>query len=190
MNKPARIDVADAREIAPSFKARFTTAEFVQMIEADAFGDMKVELIEGELERMPPPGTSHARRQVDLLFKLRALLPQDRLFSEVGIDLGGDTLVGCDAAIVGQAIPDNRMLVPDDVLLVIEVAETTASRDRGMKRLAYARAGIPTYWVVDGNLRLTHVYGEPRDGDYAQIATVRFGEPLTVPSTAGTIVIN
>lgn len=190
MNKPARIDLADAREIAPSSKARFTTAEFLRMVESGAFDDMKIELVGGELERMPPPGFAHGNRQVRIILLLGAVVPADRLTGEVGLDLGNDTLLGCDVAVLRAPIEGNRMARPAEAALVVEVAETTTSRDRGMKRLAYARAEIPTYWVVDGKLGLTHVYSEPRDGDYAQIATVRFGEPLAVPGTDAAITID
>lgn len=190
MNRPAQIDVAEAREIAPSAKARFTTAEFLHMIESGAFDDMKVELVGGELERMPPPGLNHANRQVRVALLLGSVVSVDRLTGEVGLHLSDDTLLGCDLAVLRAPIEGNRMADPSEVALVIEIAETSASRDRGMKRLAYARAAIPTYWVVDGKLELTHVYSEPRDGDYAMIETVRFGQPLAVPGTDKTIVID
>lgn len=190
MNKPARIDVGDAREIMPSSKARFTAAEFLHMIESGAFGDMKVELVGGELERMPPPGLTHANRQVRIVLLLSTVVSADRLTGEVGLHLSDDTLLGCDVAVLREPAQGNRMAQPSEVALVVEVAETTASRDRGMKRLAYARSGIPTYWVVDGKLEVTHVYSEPRDGDYAQIATVRFGKALAVPGTDATITID
>ena len=57
MNKPASLAASE------TFKARFTTAEFLHMAEAGAFDDMKVELVEGELERMNPPQTGHAGRR-------------------------------------------------------------------------------------------------------------------------------
>ena len=72
---------------------------------------------------------------------------------------------------------------------MVEVSETTRDRDMGMKRVKYASAGIPHYWVIDGERLVVHVWGEPVNGDYAQISTVRFGEPLAVPVTGRTIVI-
>lgn len=190
MNKPARIDAASASEIAPSFKARFTTAEFLRMAQAGAFDDMKIELVQGELERMPPPGTNHAGRQVKVILKLASVFPADQLLGEVGVDLGGDTLLGCDVAVVDRPIDGDRMLDPAEVILIVEVSETSAARDLGMKRLAYARAGIPCYWAVDGERSVVHVYAEPKSGDYAQVSTVRFGEPLAVPGMDASIVID
>ncbi|TCP73253.1 putative restriction endonuclease [Sphingomonas sp. PP-CE-1G-424] len=60
----------------------------------------------------------------------------------------------------------------------------------GPKRTDYASIGIENYWVVDGARSVVHVFGEPVDGDYAQVHTVRFGEPLAVPGTNATIIID
>lgn len=177
-------------QAAPDGKTRFTMAEFLRMIETGAFDDMKIELIEGELVRMPPPGNRHASRQALVLIRLSAIVPEERLSGEVGIDLGNDTLLGCDTAILRAAVAENRMLLPADVLLAVEVAESTLAHDTGMKRFAYAAADIPHYWVIDGERAVVHVYGEPVAGDYAQVSTVKFGAPLAVPGTAATIVID
>jgi len=37
----------------------------------------------------------------------------------------------------------------DDVVLIVEIADTTIERDRGVKKAVYARAGIPVYWIVN-----------------------------------------
>ena len=187
MNEMSRI----ARTAAESFRARFTTAEFLRMVEAGAFEDWKVELVEGELERMPPPGNAHGRRQMMVGIRLSRVIPEEQLRGEVGIDLGNDTVLGCDAAILRQPVEgvDNRMLRPDEVLLAVEVAETSRERDLGLKRMKYAAAGIAHYWVVDGERGVVHVHAEPVVGDYAEIATVRFGQPLRVPGTDATITV-
>lgn len=162
------------------------------MCESGAFGDMKIELIQGELERMPPPLSEHGRLQGAVLGALlQALLGTDIvLFGETGIDLGDDTVVGCDVVAVRSVPASNRVLRADEVVLAVEVAETTLPRDLGMKRSAYARAGIDHYWVVDRQRAVVHVFGEPIDGDYAQVSTTRFDQPLAVPCTDRTIIID
>lgn len=50
---------------------------------------------------------------------------------------------------------------PDDVALVVEVADATLQRDRTAKRKLYARAGIPTYWIVNLVDNQLEVYAEP-----------------------------
>ena len=168
MNKPLRTLYA-----APDGRARFTTAEFLRMAESGAFDGMKVELVNGELERTPPPGSRHAARQMKVGLRLGAIVPEALLLGEVGIDLGNDTLLGCDLAVLRVPLEGNRMLAPGDILLVVEVAESTVPRDTGMKRFAYAEAGIPHYWVVDGERSVVHVHGEPVAGDYSDVGTVK-----------------
>lgn len=178
-------------DAARSGKARFTVGEFTQMMMAGAFADMKVELIEGELERMNPPMSGHGNRQMIVGIKLWQALGEDssRVTGEVSIRLDETTVVACDAAVLHAPIEGNRLLSPRDMLLVVEIAETTLDRDTGIKRRKYAEAGIAHYWVVDGQREVVHVYGEPIDGDYADIATVRFGAPLAVPGTDATITL-
>jgi Uma2 family endonuclease len=183
MNKPASFMSVAAGP------ARFTTAEFLRMCEVGAFDDIKVELVDGELERMPPRQNEHGRRQSMVVIRLSRVIAEELLRGEVGIDLGNDTVLGCDAAILIAPASGNRILRPDEVALAVEVAETTAARDMGMKRLKYAGAGIAHYWVIDSARSVVHVWSEPLNGDYAQVSTVRFGEPLAVPGTDQTIVI-
>ena len=75
------------------------------------------------------------------------------------------------------------MLRPDEVALVVEIADTTLSHDLGLKCRKYAEAGVPVYWVVDASRAVVHVHAEPVEGDYVEIHTVRFGQPLAVPGT-------
>lgn len=172
-----------------SFKARFTASEFLHMAEAGAFEGMTVELVGGELERMNPPQSNHGGRQARLMIRLGRVFDEDRLFGEVGIVVDEDTILSCDIALTHRAVGDNRLLTGVDVALVVEIAETTRLRDLGMKRIAYAMAGVPVYWVVDGPMAVTHVHAEPMQGDYRRVVTVPFGEPLPVPGSDRTIVI-
>ena len=170
--------------------ARFTTAEFLRMGESGAFEDMKVELVDGELERMNPPQTAHAAHQAKIAIRLSRLLPEARIMGEVGVNLGNDTVLGCDVAVLREPVEGNRVLVADDILLIIEVAETSVARDTTVKRFAYARGGIPHYWVIDGNRSVVHVYVDPLEGDYTRFHSVGFGKPLDVPGTDCTITID
>ena len=185
MNKPVRIAPEQS-----DFRARFTAAEFLRMADAGAFDDMWVELVRGELERTTPPMSEHGRRQAQVAIRLSKLIPEDRLVGDTAVLISNDTVLGCDAAILTAPVNEHRALRPEDVLLVVEVAETTSSRDLGLKRELYAEAGIPNYWVIDSKRSIVHVYGRPKDGDYAEGGTVGFGVPLTVPGTEGTVTID
>ncbi len=176
--------------LAPDTRARFTTAEFLRMVEAGAFEGMKVELIDGELERMNPPMGGHAAAQVNVVFHLAQAVGVALVLGETGLVIDDSTVVACDAALLRQPIAENRFLTPDDVLLVVEIAQTTQSRDMGLKRMLYAQANIPSYWVIDGVRRVVHVYADPVEGDYSSVHTVRFGAPLAVPGSDATITLD
>jgi Uma2 family endonuclease len=192
MNKHAAIVRAEPHILFRSTSARFTREEFMHMAQAGAFDDMKIELVDGEIERMNPPMSNHTVRLSRLSELLAPAARAAGLFAlgETGIDIGGDTVRVCDAAVVRHIPEENRLFSADDIILAIEVAETTRARDMGPKRTDYASIGIENYWVVDGARSVIHVFGEPVDGDYAQVHTVRFGEPLTVPGTDATIIID
>ncbi len=184
MNEQSRIAVEDA-----DTRARFSAREFVRMIDAGAFDDMKVELIRGELERMPPPETRHATWQMRVIARLLAVVGESRLFAEVGVALSDDTLVGCDVAVIRGDVTENRRLLPSDVALVVEIAVSSIGRDLGLKRALYADAGIETYWVVDPEREVTHVYREPVAGEFRTVSTVAFDRPLDVPGSDAAITL-
>ncbi|GAA3260486.1 Uma2 family endonuclease [Sphingomonas yabuuchiae] len=182
MNQLARLS-SDTR-------ARFTAPEFLHMVESGAFEGMKVELIDGELERMNPPMNGHSAAQANVVFYLAQKLGLAVVRAETGLVLNDSTVVACDAALLRQPLVENRFLTPYDVQLVIEIAQTTQSRDMGLKRMLYAQAGIPTYWVIDGVRRVVHVYADPVEGDYCSVHTVRFGEALAVPGSDAAITLD
>ena len=159
------------------------------MVEGDAFGDVKVELVEGELHRMPPPGRRHGQLQGALILRLSRFIPETRLIGEVAIGLENDTVVGCDVAVLGSESGTSSIVAPEEVLLAVEIAVPTLDRDLGLKRRLYAAARIATYWVVDAERAVIHVFDRPNGDDYRGLALVRFGEPLPVPGTGATIVL-
>lgn len=163
--------------------ARFSAAEFARMMESGAFEDMWVELVEGESQRLPPRGNIHRRNQMAVLSRFLRHLPEALVCGEVGIEAGLDTALACDAAVLAREVVDDGLVPAEAIALVVEIAVSTRDRDLGLKRRLYAAAAIPTYWVVDVERRLVHVFDRPEGGDYMGLSLVRFGEPLTVPGT-------
>jgi Uma2 family endonuclease len=80
-----------------------------------------------------------------------------------------------------------RKAVPDDVALVIEVAEATLPQDRTIKKRVYAAAGIPVYWIINLPDKQLEVYTNPSAGadgpDYEERKVYR-------PSDTVPVVIN
>ena len=149
---------------------RLTVSDFHRMGDAGIFvaGD-RVELIDGEVIDMSPIGA------------LRAAIV-DRLVRHLGRSLGETIIVRCQNPIrlddLSEPEPDIALLRPradgymtahpraDDVVLVIEVADTSLAYDLGVKVPLYARHGIPEVWVIDAATRQTRVFREPAAEGY------------------------
>ena len=69
---------------------------------------------------------------------------------------------------------------PEDVSLVIEISDTTLTKDRGIKQENYARAGIPFYWIVNLGDRQVEIYSDPQPGGYATRSYYRSGQSVPV----------
>jgi Uma2 family endonuclease len=67
---------------------------------------------------------------------------------------------------------------PEDVLLVVEVAETSAAGDREVKVPMYARFGVPEVWLVDLAGDQVEVFREPSAEGYREVRVLRRGESL------------
>jgi Uma2 family endonuclease len=74
---------------------------------------------------------------------------------------------------------ERRYICNTEVLLAIEVADTSLAYDLGIKAQLYARAGVPELWVVDVNGSQTWVHREPSDKGYTSIVSVAFAAELT-----------
>jgi Uma2 family endonuclease len=70
---------------------------------------------------------------------------------------------------------------PEDILLVVEVADTTVAFDRHTKLPLYARHGIPEAWLVDLPAGILEIHREPGEGGYGQIEHLCPGDLATVP---------
>jgi Uma2 family endonuclease len=173
-------------------RVRITTAQFSRMCDVGVFYDdeWKIELADGELERRPPPQLTHSLLQSMIFAQLIAIYGVGRVLVEVGVDVSDDTVLGGDIAVLHAPVDRAGWLRPEEVLLMIEVAETTRKRDLGMKRGKYAAAAIAHYWVVDGKHAIVHRHASPDDGDYTDVHTVHFGKPLPVPGTDATITLS
>jgi Uma2 family endonuclease len=151
-------------------KHLITADEYEQMGRAGIFhADVRLELIEGEIYEMSPIGSPHAA----CVKRLSALL--NRLF-------GRKLIIGTQDPVrlndFSEPQPDIALLrwrddfynnahpTPSDVLLIIEVADTTLETDRKVKIPLYAKAGIPEAWVVNLSEECIELYAEPIGGAY------------------------
>lgn len=184
MNQDVRIE---PQSLDPS---RFSSRDFVDMLDVGAFADMRVELIQGRLEKLSPAQTRHSRMNATLASQLEKAYAahETDLCIDLAVEIDEGTIRGIDIAIALGRFTDG---VPpaSDVFLAVEISVTTLSRGLGSKVSDYARAGIPHYWVVDDEACIVHVMAEPSVAGYAARLVVRFGEPLAVPGTTETIIL-
>lgn len=159
---------------------RFTANEFERMGEVGILDeDERVELIDGEIVEMAAVNVKHANCVGRLNMLLARMVPRGiavRVQDPVRLsDIRQpqpDLLVIRDRKYT--AIP-----TPADVLLLIEVSDSTLAYDRGQKMLMYAAADIAEYWVADVNGQIVERFAEPQSGVYRRHDVARIGDTLT-----------
>ena len=166
---------------AAAFK--FSVEQFERMDEAGIFRpDERVELIDGEIYDMAAIGVGHAWC-VDRLtgFLGDGLAGRAVLRVQNPAVLGPRTYVQPDLLVLRSPFERYRRAHPGpaDVLLLIEVSDTSLAFDRSVKLSTYARMGIPEVWLVDLQGGRVEVHREPSDEMYASIARSDRGSAVT-----------
>lgn len=170
---------------------RFTYRQLLEMDRAGILGDKRVELIEGELIEMSPPNPPHAIATTELDDILTRTLGDRAKVSvqnplRLSPDMNDRNLPLPDIAVVKRRTYLDHPQ-PEDVYLLIEVADTSLADDRGKKGALYAKHGIPEYWIVnlvDGQLE---VYTGPKGEEYLTRRTYALTEsfaPASFPDVA------
>ena len=161
----------------------FTVDEYHRMGEAGVFSENdRVELIEGEILKMSPIGSRHAA----------SVKRTARLFNNL---LGDRVIVSVQDPIVlddfSEPQPDIALVKPrddsygaahpgaSDVLLVIEVADTSLAYDHEIKLPAYARSGIPEVWIANLIAETVEAHTELLNGSYRTVRSYRRGDSIT-----------
>ena len=166
-----------------------TAQEYLRMGETGVFApDARLELIEGEIFEMAPIGPPHAaavRTLTELMYER----------------VGRRATVSVQAPLIAGQLsvpePDLALLKPRsdryasahpgraDVMLVIEVADTTLRADLETKVPLYARAAVPEVWVVAVGERAVHVFREPGINGYRKTLVARQEDEITAVELPG-----
>jgi Uma2 family endonuclease len=165
-------------------RRHFTVDDYYRMAEAGILReDDRVELIEGEIIEMLPIGSLHASvvDRLSAFFLTQVPRDQAQVRSQNPVRLNDRS----------EPLPDVCLLQPkadyyasghpgpEDVLLLIEVSDSTIAYDRGVKLPLYARSGIPEVWIVDLSAEAIEIYREPSDGAYRSASVARRGEQVS-----------
>ncbi len=165
-------------------KHLITASEFTLMCEAGVFReDDRLELIEGEIIEMSPIGKRHAAA----VRRLNNLLARGLSEDEALVDAQNPVVLGD----ISEPQPDLALLRPrpdfysehprpEDILLLIEVADTSLAYDREVKVPTCARHDVPEVWILDLNGATVEVYRQPTADGYARIE--RLDDPEAVVS--------
>jgi Uma2 family endonuclease len=170
---------------------RLTVEQYHAMIRSGQLTeDDPVELLEGILVFKMPKNTPHTSATTLARREVERLLPGGWYYrSQEPVTLG-DGEPEPDGAAVRGGIEDHFHPHPGPaaVGLVIEVADTSLARDRGLKLRSYARAGIPAYWISNLVERQVEAYSDPdsspsSEPTYRGFEVFRAGEavPLRLP---------
>ena len=160
----------------------FTVAEYERMGRFGIFSeDTRVELVCGEIIQMSPIGERHAAR-VDFLTQFITLRLRRSAIVRVQnpVQLDDYSEPQPDIAVLKPRddFYNGAHPRPEDVLLVIEVSDTTLEYDRKLKVPLYARAGIPEAWVVNLPEERIEVYSDPVGGEYQTFRSYKRGRRL------------
>lgn len=170
----------------------FTVAEFERMGEAGIFTkDSRLELIEGEIVEMSPIGSRHAACVKFLSRFLNKVIGNKALVStQDPIQLDDYSEPQPDVALLRLRDDFYRHAHPrpEDVLLIIEVADTTVDYDRLVKVPLYAKAGIKEVWLVNLPAEQIEIYAEPSGGAYQITRQIKRGEEAQAHSIPGVAV--
>ncbi len=151
---------------------RWTRREYEHMVSSGVFHPTnRLELIDGEIYNMSPQSSRHAtairlveealRRAYGSGFDVRVQLP-------MALDTSSEPEP--DVAVVEGGPRDYLDAHPTTALLTVEVSDTSLAFDRTTKQAAYARNGVPEYWIVNLIDGVVEVYRQPDGSEYREVS--------------------
>ena len=159
--------------------------EYHSMAEAGILTpDDKVELINGEIIRMSPIGSKHASC-VDRLNRKLYRLPEEKVWIRIQNPISLSAFDEPEPDIILCKVVPNDYEEghpkPSDILLLIEVSDSTLELDREIKNPIYAEAGIPVVWIVNLRDKEIEVYENPMGKKYEKMTIYSINSILPIP---------
>ncbi|MEA2603537.1 MAG: hypothetical protein QOF89_4529 [Acidobacteriota bacterium] len=162
----------------PNLQQHLTIEEFQQMAATGVFAeDDRLELIRGELVEMAAIGDRHALCVMLANDLLSDLKPRGIVNPQNPLRLPGQGSVPQPDVVLLRRRPDFRSRAPHagDVLLIVEVADSSLAYDRDVKIPLYAEAGIPEAWLIDLTSDTIFAYRGPLPQGYQELREYRRG---------------
>jgi len=170
-------------------KHRLTVDDYYRMAEAGVLApDARVELIEGEIVDMPPIGSWHAGTVSHLLKLLGAAIGDAAVLTvQSPVRLSNISEPQPDLMLLRPREDSYRKSHPTarDVLLLIEVSDSTVRYDRDIKIPLYASYGVLESWMVDLDQQELRCYRAPHSGRYLEVHATRSPGVIALPALDG-----
>jgi Uma2 family endonuclease len=125
-----------------------------------------VELLEGILVKKMSKNPPHEAACYLVRLALEKILPSSLHVKATGPVTTRESEPEPDLSVIRGSIRDflRKHPGPREVTLMVEVADSSLARDRGIKKRVYARAGVPEYWIVNLKDECVEVYSAPVAG--------------------------
>ena len=171
-------------------KRLLSLSEYHKMAEVGILKeDDRVELLYGEITQMSPITSEHAGQvnqvvrtlQRELSFKETIVSVQNPISIP---DLRSEPEPDISVLKFRKDLYRKKHPLPEEVLLLIEVAVTTLKTDRKIKAPLYAQAGIPELWIITPLQAKIEVYKNPKEGEYRLREIYRAGDKIVCKSLA------
>ncbi|MFN7116263.1 MAG: Uma2 family endonuclease [Saprospiraceae bacterium] len=162
-------------------KRLISVADYHKMAEAGILPESGIELINGEIIEMSPKGSKHTRIVKKLNKLLGQLLGDDVIISIQDPIIANDfsepepdvAILKYRADFYGEEHPHGK-----DVLLAIEIGDTSVAYDRKFKLPLYAESGVAECWLINLAKKEIYVYWQPSGSDYKFSELVKLGESV------------
>lgn len=168
---------------------RFTVRDYEQMVRVDLISESAhAELIDGAVWRLAQISPRHASTVTRMDRALSAVIADTvsvRVRGPILLDDYNEPQPDLTLIDFRQDFYATQNPMPEDIDLVIEVADTSLQWDRKIKAPLYARAGIPEFWLVDLHGEAIVRYSEPLEGKYRVVRRLRRGQHLTAATLPG-----
>jgi len=165
-------------------RRKFTVQQYHKMVESGILTENdRVELIRGEIIEMSPIGTKNAacvNRLVNLLVQLLGKLVIVAAQNPVALNDNSEPQPDVALLKPRDDFYENAHPQPEDIFLLIEVADTTVIYDREEKIPLYAQANITEVWLVDINAQVVEVYQQPTSAGYQHMQQFTSGQTLSI----------
>ena len=164
-------------------KKRFTADDYQRMGQVGILsGDDRVELIDGEVVAMTPIGARHCAC-VDGVNRAMVIGAGDTAIVRVqgSVRLNLYTEPEPDVVLLRPRSDfyASQHPGPADILLIVEIAESSIDYDRDVKARIYAESGVPEYWLADLTANLVSCYSTPSEGTYRSVQQYHRGQTIT-----------